>query len=212
MFRRRKDYINILIVNHLTELMAVKVEELKELLSKLKDKGIRYFVFGGMAVEALRGKITREHGDIDLLIFENQKEDYKKALSELNFTGAFSEKGGLYRATRNNLQVDALFMQKREKDFFINGDKEEVSLPLELFDIPCVGEIEGFELSLEPLDFLFWALPFYDKEEDRETILSYKTRVDMALVKAIVGKSKRDPNSPKAILHKQRKEMYGFHS
>ena len=48
--------------------MAVTAAEILEVVDSLTDAGINVSVAGGWAVDALLGRLTREHGDLDLAI------------------------------------------------------------------------------------------------------------------------------------------------
>lgn len=43
-------------------------EQFKEIITLCKNNKIKYWVFGGYALEGIRGKVTRKHGDVDVYI------------------------------------------------------------------------------------------------------------------------------------------------
>lgn len=48
------------------------LHEVKRLLARLDDAAVRYWVLGGWGVDALVGRQTREHRDLDLAVDEAQ--------------------------------------------------------------------------------------------------------------------------------------------
>ena len=42
------------------------ISTLREVVKNCEDENIKYWVVGGFAVDAKKGYISREHGDIDL--------------------------------------------------------------------------------------------------------------------------------------------------
>ncbi|HEX2470714.1 MAG TPA: hypothetical protein VHK05_08995 [Candidatus Limnocylindrales bacterium] len=48
--------------------MPISAEEVVDLLDRLEAAGVEASVAGGWAVDALLGRVTREHGDLDLAV------------------------------------------------------------------------------------------------------------------------------------------------
>lgn len=62
----------------------------KELLFRLLDLSeknkIKVFVMGGYGLDALYGKLTRDHRDFDIYIYKQDETKFKQLLADLNFS------------------------------------------------------------------------------------------------------------------------------
>jgi lincosamide nucleotidyltransferase A/C/D/E len=64
--------------------MPISAEEVIDVLERLEAAGVESSVAGGWAVDALLGRVTREHGDLDLAIDAN---DIDRAIEALDAMG-----------------------------------------------------------------------------------------------------------------------------
>jgi hypothetical protein len=63
-----------------------QLEMLFKILDFAESKGIAVYVTGGYGLDALYGKLTRDHRDIELYIKEHQTERFETLLNKLGFT------------------------------------------------------------------------------------------------------------------------------
>jgi lincosamide nucleotidyltransferase A/C/D/E len=64
--------------------MPMSAEDVVEVLDRLETAGVAASVAGGWAVDALLGRLTREHGDLDLAV---DAEDVDRAIDALDTLG-----------------------------------------------------------------------------------------------------------------------------
>lgn len=64
----------------------MRTSEVVLVLDALEHAGVRYWLTGGWGVDALHGKATREHRDLDLAIDVDTFENARTRLEEMGFT------------------------------------------------------------------------------------------------------------------------------
>ncbi len=84
-------------------------EELLLVVERLESEGIPYWLAGGWGVDALVGRCTRRHKDIDIVIddFERNETRVRKAFHALGFDHVTLDKGGVWMPRRSNFEDDA---------------------------------------------------------------------------------------------------------
>lgn len=100
-----------------TLLQAVKQRMLREtglielllVIDSLESEGIPYWLAGGWGVDALLGRRTRRHKDVDVVIedFEHNEPKARVAFLALGFTHVGFDEGGVWMPTRSNFEDDA---------------------------------------------------------------------------------------------------------
>jgi lincosamide nucleotidyltransferase A/C/D/E len=63
---------------------CVDIDEVLQVLQRLEESGVRYWVLGGWGVDALVGQQTREHRDLDLAV---DTEQFQQGLAEVEALG-----------------------------------------------------------------------------------------------------------------------------
>jgi hypothetical protein len=61
------------------------VEILSQLTSSCRDAKILIYIVGGYGVDGLYGSLTRDHGDIDILIEEKDIKIFRNIIEQMNF-------------------------------------------------------------------------------------------------------------------------------
>src|SRR3954447_24766084 len=74
-------------------------------LGALQDAGVRTWLIGGWAIDALVGRQRRPHDDLDLLIPETDVPPAGEALERLGYAGAPRQRGASYAGDRTGRQV-----------------------------------------------------------------------------------------------------------
>jgi lincosamide nucleotidyltransferase A/C/D/E len=100
-----------------TVLQSVKQRMLREtgltelvlVVESLESEGIPYWLAGGWGVDALLGRRTRRHKDIDVVIddFAQNEPKARHALLALGFNHVNFDEGGMWMPTRSNFEDDA---------------------------------------------------------------------------------------------------------
>jgi lincosamide nucleotidyltransferase A/C/D/E len=100
-----------------TVLQSVKQRMLREtgltelflVIEGLESEGIPYWLAGGWGVDALLGRRTRRHKDIDVVIddFAQNEPKARQALLALGFNHVNFDEAGMWMPTRSNFEDDA---------------------------------------------------------------------------------------------------------
>lgn len=140
------------------------LESLKFL--EILNQKISYFISGGYAAEAIRGKITRNHKDLDLYVFEEEisslfdlvkKEGYR-CFKNLN----------KYEIRKENLIVDILPLRKIDDKRVLIGNSGDTYYPAAIFDNIKAYHLENTICRLVPNEILVFEGKYSKYEKDKE--------------------------------------------
>ncbi len=62
-----------------------RLEVLKQLVTRLEETEVNYAIVGGYGLDGLYGELTRDHGDIDMLLDQKDLEQVRSLLPQLGF-------------------------------------------------------------------------------------------------------------------------------
>ncbi len=84
-------------------------DELLEVTHTLEAAGVRYWLAGGWGVDALLGRQTRSHRDLDIIIdrFEENEPEARHALETIGFRHVKFDTGGVWMPLRSTLDDDS---------------------------------------------------------------------------------------------------------
>ena len=105
---------------------------LEEVVKICENDDIKYWVVGGFAVDAKKGYLSREHGDIDLCIHQHDMNKCLKTFYKSGFT--IMRKGLKYVFYKSNIKIDIFELivgkdcYKRKREWF------KAKYPKEMFD------------------------------------------------------------------------------
>ncbi len=91
---------------------AVQDKQLSLLLTLLgmcKERGIQMWVFGGYGLDALYGQLTRDHGDIDLCVRDEDLTSLEKLFEQLGFRKTQEKVGSVNKTVYRHSDVSAPF-------------------------------------------------------------------------------------------------------
>lgn len=138
----------------------------EKFLSILKENNVCYFVSGGFANEAIRGKITRKHKDLDIYVFEENLDGLFIKIKEKGYR--CFRKLNKYRIHGDDLIVDVLPVRKINDQRVIIGNLAHTSYPAEIFRLDNVFNLEGFSFRLAPNELLVFEMAFSKYPEDKK--------------------------------------------
>lgn len=130
--------------------------ELRLVIESLESEGVSYWVAGGWGVDALLGRCTRRHKDIDIVIddFEHNEPKVRQAFFSFGFDHITTDQGGVWMPWRSNfedraghrIEVLAIDWDHLRKVFALDPGREPKST-WEIEDLVgevlTLGEIEG---------------------------------------------------------------------
>ncbi len=155
---------------HFVEVKAEDfVEECKDIVKKLQEKGVIARILGALAVyihvekcdrckevlETRFGEGNPMFTDLDLMAYRKQSKDIKKALEELGFVpdrminALFGNKRLIYHHPEGKYHIDVFF------------DKLEFSHDVPFGERPGEGRLELFEYAISPTDVVLEKLQIH---------------------------------------------------
>jgi phosphorylcholine metabolism protein LicD len=169
---------------------------LKSIISLLEKNKINYYVFGGIALDGLRGSITREHSDLDLFIYEDDLEKFFEVMKSKKYT--FTKRENMYfldetnKNNKNNLKIGVLALTKEKNNYIVNGNKTLEVYPAEIFSKENQGEINKLKFSLAPNEVLAFESQYSKHPDDKK--LGTELPCDKILFKKIKYTALRAPH------------------
>jgi lincosamide nucleotidyltransferase A/C/D/E len=88
---------------------AMSVEQAREIYELLEQSGVRSWVWGGWGVDALLGRVTREHKDLDLLVLLEDLLRYAQVVRQHGFERDLVWEESL-PISHNGLRLDSAFV------------------------------------------------------------------------------------------------------
>jgi hypothetical protein len=142
------------------------LQSLKKYLNLLENRNFAYWVFGGYALDGLRGKITREHGDIDIYLAEKDINEFISFMNALEYP--LVQRENMYFLDVDNLSIGVVILREEEYQFVALGNKTQAYYPKELFNNTHSGSIDDVEFPIVPNEILKLESEFSRYEKDRE--------------------------------------------
>ena len=121
------------------------VKLIGELFFECERRNTHLWLLGGWGIDALLGRITREHHDIDIVAEESSKEDLRAAIEHIG--GEFAPKPVGWRFCKNDVRVDVTFITYAADGTPISDlEKDDPDLypwPPGSFPEKCNGRLPG---------------------------------------------------------------------
>lgn len=110
------------------------------------DENINYWVVGGFAVDAKKGFISREHGDIDLCIHQN---DIQRCLKSFYKHGYKITREGLkFVFYKSNVKIDIFELFENGNYYTRKREWFNAKYPKEMFDNFQMLKLEGIKFKI----------------------------------------------------------------
>jgi phosphorylcholine metabolism protein LicD len=137
----------------------------KEFLKLLEDNKIEYWIFGGMALDGLRGKLSRPHEDIDIYIYYR---DSKKLLDLASKKYECYKKGNMYLIKKDGLKIDIILLAKNESNYISYGNRAIAYYPKELFQDTIRVKIQDTNFRIAPIEVLVFESKYSKDKFDKK--------------------------------------------
>lgn len=160
---------------------------ISQITKALEKQQIPYWLIGGFAVDAVLGKVTREHHDIDVLILHSDRDKVAELVTTINtydflvitqwsnykFVGYDPDK-------KINADFGFISFKDNSVEFLRNGNK--FYLPKFLFPKENKFRLEKIDINVvEPT--LLYASKLHMKRLDSEPVNKEKDKNDLELLK-----------------------------
>ena len=144
-------------------------EEFGRLINSLEENHLRYFVFGGFAIDAINKERT-QHEDLDLIIIEDDKMKLINILKNMRYTKKQIGRIIVFRKKTKNqiLKIDVMFMKIFKDTYRIRGNRSEEIISKEIFDKDTYLESEGIKFKTMPFEWfsLYQEIKHFNPEKD----------------------------------------------
>jgi phosphorylcholine metabolism protein LicD len=125
---------------------------LKKLIKLFEKNKIRYWVFGGFALDGIRGEISRLHNDIDIYLYFN---DLEKTLNLLKFKSLeYYKRKNMYFVESDKVKLGIIILTEKNIEFIANGNKTLVSYPKKIFSEDNYVSLKGIIFRIAPNEVL----------------------------------------------------------
>lgn len=155
---------------------AAVLDLLRLLTALIRDNSLDCCVTGGMAYDALRGRFSRVHSDIDLICLASNRPFILASLQAAGFR--LEDKSSYHAAayTSDGLRVDLFsWVETAHQTVEMITDGIMVRLPRAFFNVSQSASLCGVHLTLPGNNHLKSILPFVDTLEDRRFLYNLET-------------------------------------
>ena len=152
----------------------VRKEDALEIIKLALDNDIKLYLDGGWGVDALLGKETRVHNDVDIFIEKRQESLFLMLLKEKDFVEKIYPYTTKYHTVWQDKQGRIIDLHIFEKDIENQIVFEGEKYPEDIFD--GVGKIGGIEINCIPAKY---QVPFhlgyeFDEKDIHDVLLLCK--------------------------------------
>jgi hypothetical protein len=143
--------------------------ELPRMIGLFDEAGIPYWLGGGVAYDAMRGRQTRPHNDLDLSIREEDVSRVRQLMVGAGFD--FTQtRATSYTAKRQGLKVDFFAWRLRGENRLNFYDHFVVIAPVELFERVVMTKIGKREYRLVAPEVMHMFMPIVRNPNDCEFV------------------------------------------
>ena len=169
-----------------------QLELIRELFAECESRNLRIWLLGGWGIDALLGRISREHNDIDILAEASSKENLLAAIEHIG--GESADKPMGWRFCKNNVRVDVTFILYAADGTPISDLKKEdpnvYPWPPSSFPDECNGRLPSLSCRAISWEAQYVAKAGY-KDVFPDTALRSKDDLDLETIRRHVPLEKR---------------------
>ncbi|MBT4321880.1 hypothetical protein HOD53_01695 [Candidatus Woesearchaeota archaeon] len=137
----------------------------KRTIELLEKNNVQFWVFGGFALDGIRGKITREHGDIDIYLDSDDLTKLEKLFDSKEYN--FYKREKMYFVESTDLKLGIVILTKENDLVIANGNKTIAKYPKKMFSKETIVSINSFTFRVVPFEILFLESNFSRFKEDK---------------------------------------------
>ena len=156
----------------------IDYDETKKFLSLIAETDLNYFVAGGVGLDGLRRKWTREHGDVDIFLFE---EDFGKLVEFVKKKNYRVFRKSIKSGTCSKFEIQGkgliatILVIKKEGDFrVLLGTIGDSKFSCEIFNNPGIGKLDDVSFRTVPNEIFVFEMEYSKSEEDKREGMSLK--------------------------------------
>ena len=169
-----------------------QLELIRELFAECASRNLRIWLLGGWGIDALLGRISREHEDIDIIAEASSKEALHEAIERIG--GEFADKPMGWRFCKNDVRVDITFIlyaaDRTPVSDLKKDDPNVYPWPPGSFPKECNGRLPGLSCRAISWEAQYIAKAGY-KDAFPGTDLRAKDDLDLETIRRHVPLEKR---------------------
>jgi hypothetical protein len=138
---------------------------LKSIIAILEKNKIAYYVFGGVALEGIRGTFSREHNDLDVFIIDI---DLEKFLKHMDYSGfSCHKKENMYFLKKDTIKIGVAVLTRNNESWILTGNQTIEVYPQEIFSKDTYGKIGILKFRIVPHEVLIFEAQFSKHDADK---------------------------------------------
>jgi hypothetical protein len=165
---------------------------IRELFAECESRNLRIWLLGGWGIDALLGRVSREHHDVDILAEESSKAALREAIEHIG--GEFADKPVGWRFWRSGVRVDITFFSYAADGTPISDLKKDYPdvypWPPGSFPDECNGRLPSLSCRAISWEAQYVAKAGY-KDAFPDTDLRSKDDLDLETIRRHVPPEKR---------------------
>ena len=169
-----------------------QLELIRDLFAECESRDLRIWLLGGWGIDALLGRVIREHHDIDIVAEETCKEPLRAAVEHIR--GEFAPKPIGWRFLRDDVRVDITFISYAADGTPVSDLKKDdpnvYPWPPGSFPKECNGRLSGISCRAISWEAQYVAKAGY-KDAFPDTTLRAKDDSDLKVIRRHVTPEKR---------------------
>jgi len=143
----------------------VSFDAFKKTIELFTENGIRFWIFGGFALDGIRGEVTREHDDIDVYVLSD---DLGKLLSLFHADGHSCEKRkNMYFIESDDFKIGVLILTYEDDKIIAHGNNTLVTVPRGIFINDHIVSLKDISFRIAPNEVLVIDSRFSAHDSDK---------------------------------------------
>lgn len=167
----------------LTDQNQAQLAVIQDLFDRCENENMHFWLYGGWAIDALLGTVTRNHSDIDILVHDHSREALRSILSEMGRDICDNGSGWFYK--KNDIGMDIGFLLTLANGTVVSDvdstDPNVYPWPTGSFPLECNANLPGFACRA-----ISWEAQYVAKAGFRnafpDTALRVKDEADLKIV------------------------------
>jgi predicted nucleotidyltransferase len=143
----------------------VSFDTFKKTIGLLEKNGVKFLIFGGFALDGIRGEITREHSDIDIYVFSDDLDKLLSLFRSDDYTSYKRE--NMYFIEATDLKMGIVVLTHENDKIIAHGNKTLVAFPRDIFTDTCIVSLNNVSFHVAPNEALAVDSKFSTHENDR---------------------------------------------
>lgn len=143
----------------------VSFNAFQDTIELFKKSKINFWVFGGFALDGIRGEITREHSDIDIYLLIDDLNTFLSLFGSKKYK--YYKRESMYFVESDDLKIGVVLLTTEDNKIIANGNKTLVKFPKDIFLKDNIVSLNGVSFRIVPNEALAIDSKFSINESDK---------------------------------------------